>query len=313
MKTRNKFNLFWSNVSISASDAGVTRIIFKGVNFLSNAVIASISPVVVLTIQTFIYCIILRLSVFICFAWLLWILSVIKLYDEIMVLWLNINKVIKKLGLCIWWNITRLSDMRLLYIRFLAKSNKVSMFLLNMWFSCYLNKSVILLLTLRVSFSVVNVSIHNDDLNDIFGVCPKVPLVEEQVPVQGVCNEQKLVSQTWDYRYCFSYDVIKKHRLGVVSPECCQMWGVYWHRDYFEHLANIKYGIYSHLDIVWRTEYKDPNINPDLLPRWFLCSPYRFMDVAGFEIWDRLYYDIKRNNTISVKEISLKLMDSDDT
>ncbi|MGZ3835528.1 MAG: hypothetical protein ACXVB0_18565 [Mucilaginibacter sp.] len=69
------------------------------------------------------------------------------------------------------------------------------MFLLNVWFSYYLNKSVILLLTLKVSFSVVSISIDNEDLNEILGVCPKAPLAEEQVYAQAVCNEQKLVSQ----------------------------------------------------------------------------------------------------------------------
>ncbi|MGZ7160760.1 MAG: hypothetical protein ACXVHR_09820 [Methanobacterium sp.] len=35
--------------------------------------------------------------------------------------------------------------------------------------------------------------------------------------------------------------------------------------------------------------------------------------MAGFEIWDRLFYDIKRNNITAVEEISLKLLNSDDT
>lgn len=315
MKTTNNFNLFWANAAKSASDAGFTRIIFEGVRVSKNSVWACIASCVLSAIQSFMYFIILR--ILFCFVglfyWLLGIWSVIKFYENIMVMFFNRIIFIKNLALRIWWYIICLSNLKLLYIRFLAKSNGFYTLLLNVWFSYYLNKSVILLLTLRVSFSVVNISIDNEDLNEIFGVCPKAPLAEEQVFAQAVCNEQKLVSQKWDYRYCFSHNVIKKHRLGFFSPECCQMWGVYWHRDYFEYMANIKYGIYSHLDIVWRTEYKDPNINPDLLPRWFLCSPYRFMDLAGFEIWERLYYDIKRNNITDIEEISLKLLNSDDT
>lgn len=88
-------------------------------------------------------------------------------------------------------------------------------------------------------------------------------ILPEEIYV-GHCNLDQIVTQRFD-SYCMNPDVISNHISGKKPAyECCQKYGIDWHRSYVIYNKNIDTNKPFYPG--WEESFLNPKINPDFLP-----------------------------------------------
>lgn len=102
-------------------------------------------------------------------------------------------------------------------------------------------------------------------------------ILPEEVYV-GHCNLDQIVTQRFD-SYCTNPEVISNHISGKKPAyECCQKYGIDWHRSYVIYTKNID--INKPFYPGWEESLLNPKINPDFLP---VSQGPRY----GYSDWER--------------------------
>ena len=192
--------------------------------------------------------------------------------------------------------------------------------LLSLGLNYKINQSFIMWSCIRVTLSVVGLTVAEDVNMDVNGVCliDRDPFVnsssnklpEELPQLKSFCDVNKPVSQVWDWKYCFNDNVVENHRSGkMVSPECCQMWGIIWHHDYVAYKYHLTHGQGHIVDVRFYLDYY-VGANPDLLPAWHRRSGIRSVTLYGMNTFQRMFDDWR--NIIDSQPNSVNLVDDND-